>query len=76
MTRFLSVDETASFLGIRKSYLYKLVHERRVPCYKPLGGKILFDADELDAFVRAGRVATHEELEVKAVELLNSRGSR
>ncbi len=52
MTRFLSVDETASFLGIRKSYLYKLVHERRLPCYKPLGGKILFDPDELENFIR------------------------
>ncbi len=74
MTRFLSVDETASFLGIRKSYLYKLVHERRLPCYKPLGGKILFDPDELENFIRSRRVSTQAELSKEAEALLNARG--
>lgn len=70
-TIFLSSTEAARFLGIRLSYLYKLVHEKRLPCYKPRAGALLFDAQELEAYVRTGRVSTQQELENRAEALLN-----
>jgi hypothetical protein len=40
-----------------------------------LNGRILFDVDELENFVRKGKVATRTELEHEAVDLLN-RGAK
>lgn len=68
---FLSSDEAARLLGVKKSYLYKLVHERRIPCYKPRGGALLFDPQELDDYVRAGRVKPRQELAALAEGYLN-----
>ena len=73
MAEFLSVAEAASFLGIKKSYLYKLVCERRLPCYKPMGGRLLFDQAELENVIRKGRRSTRDELSERAETLLNSK---
>lgn len=66
MSIFLTADQAAAFLGIKQSYLRKLCHQRKVPYFRPNNGKVLFDADELEGFVRAGRVATSDELADRA----------
>jgi len=68
---FLTVEQVCSILGYKKSYLYKLTHERRIPYFKMRGGKILFDAAELEIWIRAGRVSTRAELAAKADAILN-----
>lgn len=75
MATFLSTDQACEFLHVKRSYLYQLVHKRKIPHYKPLGSKILFDEEELENFVRKNRVRTYDELESKAVDLLN-RGAK
>ncbi len=75
-SRFISVSEACLVLHCTTPYLYQLVHHKIIPYYKPNGGKLLFDAAELEDYVRKGRVATREELEGKAVELLNKRETR
>lgn len=76
MANYLSIDEAVAKLHCTKSYLYKLTHQRKLPFYKPFGGKILFDAEELETFIRSRRVSTRAELEDRAVELLNRGGSK
>ncbi|HNV35989.1 MAG: Helix-turn-helix domain protein [Spirochaetes bacterium ADurb.Bin110] len=73
MTKFLSVDEAATLLKTTRSYIYKLVCERKLPTYKPTGGRLLFDADELIDFVHKGRKATQNELSDRADAILNRR---
>jgi len=73
---FISSDEAARLLGISKAYLYKLTHQRKIPCYKPRGGVLLFDAQELDEYVRAGRVKPRQELAALADDYLNDRGRK
>ncbi len=73
MSKFLSVDEACEMLHFRKSYLYRLVHERAIPCYKPRNGRILFEETELENFVRKGRVSTQQELSEKADAILNQK---
>ena len=73
--KFLDIDEAANLLHFRKSYLYRLVHEKRIPYYKPRGGRILFDRVELEAFIRAGRVASNGENVVRADSILNRVGT-
>ena len=68
---FLTVPEAAEYLGLTVSYVRKLCFMRKLPHYKPNGGRILFDADELESYVRAGRVATSGELSDHACKILN-----
>jgi excisionase family DNA binding protein len=46
-----TIDEAAKFLNLSKNYLYKLVHLRRIPFYKPLNGRVYFKPAELEAFI-------------------------
>ena len=71
---FLTLPEAADFLGLKESYVYKLVFLKRLPYYKPHGGRLLFDRAELEALVRAGRVSTAAELLEKADRSLNEGG--
>jgi len=36
----MTIDEAAVFTGFTKNYLYKLVHQKRIPFYKPLKGRL------------------------------------
>ena len=46
MNRFLTVDEAAELLRVRKQTIYKWICERRIPSLS-LGGRTLFDQQEL-----------------------------
>lgn len=62
----LNVDEVVLYTGLKRSYLYKLMHLRKVPYSKPGGRKAFFSKKELDAWLMSGRVTTERELECEA----------
>lgn len=62
----LTSDEAAQYLGISKSYLYKLTMRHQIPFYKPLGKVCYFDRLELENWIRENRVSTDDELENEA----------
>ena len=64
---FLTIKETANYLGITKSYLYKLTSTKKIPYYKPFGKLCLFDRKELEKWLHKNRIATDEELNQKAL---------
>jgi excisionase family DNA binding protein len=51
----LSVNEAAAFTGLSPNYIYKLVHLRKLPFYKPLNGRIYFKQTELEDFLFRNR---------------------
>ena len=57
------LDEVCEMTGYSKQTAYKLVHERKVPFYKPEHGgrKILFKRKEVEEWLTATRVATLDE---------------
>ncbi len=63
----LSFDEAAAYIGISKSYLYKLTAGCKVPHYKPEGKTLYFDRGELETWLRRNRVKTVDEIEREAV---------
>ena len=75
MTQFtdkpLTVSEAAAFTGYSKSYIFKLVHLKKIPCYKPENGKILFSLDDLKAFVYRNRQVAGYELQEQADAILS-----
>ena len=67
---FMGVREASAFTGYSPRYLYKLTSEKRIPFYKPLGGRIVFKRADLEAFMLRGRVKADYELAAEADALL------
>jgi excisionase family DNA binding protein len=59
----LSISEAATFTGLSRNYLYKLVHLRKIPHYKPMGktGRVFFKQDELENFIFRNRQSANYE---------------
>ena len=49
--KLLSFNEAADFLGYKKSYLYRLTSNGKIPFSKPNNGRIFFDKEKLEAWV-------------------------
>lgn len=56
MKDMLTIDEGAKFTGFSKGYLYKLARTKKIPHYKPMGGKIFFRESELLVFLSRNRI--------------------
>ena len=57
----LSVDEAAKFTGYSRNYLYKLIHQKKIPHFKPMGGRVFFRQKELEDFLFRNRQAADYE---------------
>ena len=62
----LTSDEAASYMGVSKTYLYKLTMGKKIPHYKPMGKMVYFNRQELEQWLQANRVATDEEISQQA----------
>jgi len=51
--RWLSVDEIAAYLGIKRDTVYKWINEKRIPSHR-LGRLWKFRTDEIDEWVKSG----------------------
>lgn len=54
--RWLSVDEIAAYLGIKRYTVYKWIERKSLPAHK-VGSLWKFRRDEVDNWVRTGRAA-------------------
>ena len=64
----MNTTEAARYLGVKPSYLYKMMMRRAVPYYKPGGKK-----EDLDAWLKRVRVKSQDEIESEAMGYLVSR---
>lgn len=51
--RWLSVDEIAGYLGIKRDTVYKWIERKKMPAHK-VGSLWKFKRDEIDEWVRSG----------------------
>ena len=58
----LTSEEAARYMGISKSYLYKLTMGQKIPHFKPMGKMCYFNRVELEQWLQSNRVATKEEI--------------
>lgn len=72
----LTSDEAARYMGISKSYLYKLTMRREIPHSKPMGKVCYFNRKELEGFLQGGRVATAAEINSQAQAYCMKGGAR
>ncbi|MCL2293796.1 MAG: helix-turn-helix domain-containing protein [Spirochaetes bacterium] len=73
LERPLTIDEAAEFLRLKKSYIYKLVTQKKISHYKPRGGYLFFKQSELHEFTFKGKVNADYEVKQQAEKVL-SRG--
>lgn len=72
----MTTAEAARYLGLKPSYLYKMMMRRAIPYYKP-GGKLCFFAKaDLDAWLTRVRVKSQSEIDSEAARYSISRESR
>jgi excisionase family DNA binding protein len=62
----LTSDETARYMGISKSYLYKLTMRGEIPHYKPTGKICYFNRREVEEWLQQNRCATAVEITDRA----------
>lgn len=72
----LTSDEAASYMGVSKSYLYKLTMRREIPHYKPTGKIVFFNRSELEEWLQRNKVRTDEELSQQAAAYCQKGGRR
>jgi excisionase family DNA binding protein len=51
--KWLSVDEAAEYLGVKRDTIYRWIKNHNLPTYK-VGRLWKFKAEELDAWVKSG----------------------
>ena len=50
----LDTREAGSYTGLGERYIRRLRSDRRIPCVR-IGGRVMFDPDDLDALIDAHR---------------------
>ena len=72
----LTFEEAAEYLGLSKSYLYKLTSARTIPHYKPQGKRVYFTKTELDSWLLRNSVKSTAAIEQEADDYLVNGGKR
>ena len=72
----LTSDEAARYLGISKSYLYKLTMGQKIPHYKPMGKLCYFNRMELESWLQSNRIATEDEISQQAQTYCMKKGGK
>ena len=62
----LTTEEAATYMGIKKSYLHKLMMKKEISFFKPNGKLCYFDRQDLDKWMRRIRVASNQEIDSQA----------
>lgn len=60
---YLTVDEAAALIGSKRSYIYKLTHEKRISFTKPGGNRVLIKRSDLLEWVETNRVRSQNEVQ-------------
>ena len=72
----LTADEACKYMGISKSYLYKLTMRMEIPHYKPMGKMCYFNRGELEQWLQSNRVSTEQELNQQAQTFCMQKGGK
>ncbi len=64
--KVLNFAETAEYLSVSKSHLYKMTSTMQIPHYKPTGKRIYFKQEELENWLLRNRIKTYDEIDSEA----------
>ena len=69
----LTTAEAAAYLGLKTSYLHKLMMRHAIPYYKPNNKLCFFAQADLDRWLTGNRIASQEEIEQQAQQYLTKK---
>lgn len=69
----LTSDEVAKYMGVSKSYLYKLTMLKRIPHYKPMGKMCYFNRKEVEEWLQNNKIKTDADINQQANDYCNSK---
>ena len=72
----LTADEAAKYMGVSRSYLYKLTMQQKIPYSKPLGKMCYFNRLELETWLLRNRTASTDELKDRAQAYCGKKGGK
>lgn len=72
----LTSDEAAKYMGVSKSYLYKLTMKQQIPHFKPMGKICYFNRLELEQWLQSNRVSTASEIKQQAQSFCMKKSSK
>lgn len=61
MGTLITLEEACALLHYKKQTLYNKVRSKEIPHYRK-GNRLWFDTQELEAYIRSGRVRTEAEV--------------
>lgn len=64
----LTIDDTAEYTGLSRSYLYKLTAKGEIPFSKPRGKLIYFSKEKLDQWLLSNQRKSTQEIKKEALE--------
>jgi excisionase family DNA binding protein len=67
----LTIKDIMGLTGYSRSYIYKLVHWKKIPCHKPTGGRLFFKRSEVEEFCYREKQFADYEAEQIANAILN-----
>jgi len=62
---WLTVAQISHKLDLKQSSIYQLIYQKKIPSYKR-GGRLYFDAVEIDEWIRSGKKKTLEMIKKEA----------
>ncbi len=68
--KVMTLEDAASYSGLKKSFLYKLSAKNILPISKPLGKVIFIDKDRFDEFLLSNPSKTQQEIEQEAMSYI------
>jgi len=69
----IRIEKVMEMTSYSRSYIYKLIHFKKIPCHKPngTGGKVFFLESEIYDFLTRNRQAADYEVSQQADAILN-----
>ncbi|MDR2150099.1 MAG: helix-turn-helix domain-containing protein [Spirochaetaceae bacterium] len=67
----IRINKVMELSGYSRSYIYKLVYLKKIPCHRPTSGTLFFYESEIFDFLARNRQAADYEVSERANALLN-----
>lgn len=68
--QMLTSSEAAEYLGIKRSYLYKMTMRKVIPYFKPGGKMAFFAKEDLDRWLTSARISSQTEIDEEAAHYI------
>lgn len=68
--QIMTSSEAAEYLGIKRSYLYKMTMRKVIPYFKPGGKMVFFAKEDLDRWLTNSRISSQAEIDEEAAHYI------